>query len=145
MSTSHLPTYWIGGSPCSGKSSIAARLAGRFGLQVYSCDDHFPAHQRQADSRQHPNLHSLSMMSWNEIWMRPVDIQVEAVFKVYREEFKMILDDLHSLESGRPILAEGAALLPELLIDLLHDPTKAVWVVPKPDFQLHIFQRDHAE
>ena len=32
---------WIGGSPCSGKSTIAALLADRHGLRRYDCDAAF--------------------------------------------------------------------------------------------------------
>ncbi len=31
---------WIGGSPCSGKSTIAKRLSDDFDFDYYKCDDH---------------------------------------------------------------------------------------------------------
>jgi hypothetical protein len=136
-----LPTYWIGGSPCSGKSSIATQLAGAYGLLVYSCDEHFPTHQRRADPSLHPALHALSSMSWDEIWMRPIEQQVEKVFIVYREEFGMILEDLESIAGDRPLLVEGSALLPELVVELLDGIKQAVWVVPSPDFQVRYYSQ----
>ncbi|MEU8662863.1 hypothetical protein [Actinoplanes philippinensis] len=36
--------WWIGGSPCAGKSTVAGRIAGRRGVPVYSCDDAFDRH-----------------------------------------------------------------------------------------------------
>jgi hypothetical protein len=36
--------YWIGGSPCAGKSSVAATLAARYGLRHVECD-------RESDDR----------------------------------------------------------------------------------------------
>lgn len=136
MSISQLPTYWIGGSPCSGKSTLAAQLTGAYGLLLYACDDRFPTHQRQADPLLQPSLNALSGMTWDEIWMRPIDEQVETVFKVYREEFPLILEDLRSISGDMPLLVEGAALLPELVVGLLDDPNKAIWIVPRPDFQV---------
>jgi cytidylate kinase len=41
--------YRIGGSPCSGKSTIADRLAATYGMQVYRCDDAFFRHQMSID------------------------------------------------------------------------------------------------
>src|SRR4051812_44033795 len=35
---------WIGGSPCSGKSTVAAVIAAARGLPLYSCDDAFERH-----------------------------------------------------------------------------------------------------
>ena len=49
----------------------------------------------------------------------------------------MILADLAALPADRPILAEGAALLPELVAPDLADPRCAIWVVPTEAFQRH--------
>ena len=68
--------------------------------------------------------------------MRPVGELVADEIAIYREEFGMILDDLRALPADRPILAEGAVLLPEFVIPVMSDPRAAVWVVPTPDFQL---------
>src|SRR4051794_31012591 len=40
--------FWLGGSSCAGKTSIARLLAAAHGLLVYSCDDAFEAHRRRA-------------------------------------------------------------------------------------------------
>jgi 2-phosphoglycerate kinase len=141
MSATYDLIYWIGGSPCSGKSTIAARLAADYGFQVYSCDEHFPEHMKQADARHHPTMHTLSHMSWDEIWMRPIEDQVEAVFKIYGEEFAMILKDLSTLPGNRPVLAEGAALLPKLVAGLLDDLSLGVWILPRPAFQRYHYSK----
>ena len=38
--------YILGGSPCSGKSTIAERLAAEFDLHYYKVDDHEQDHKR---------------------------------------------------------------------------------------------------
>jgi 2-phosphoglycerate kinase len=141
MSAAYDLIYWIGGSPCSGKSTIAARLAADFGFQVYSCDERFPEHMKQADALHHPTMHTLSHMSWDEIWMRPIDEQVETVFKIYGEEFEMILADLRTLPANRPVLAEGAALLPKLVAGLLDENSLSVWILPDPTFQRYHYSK----
>jgi 2-phosphoglycerate kinase len=39
--------YWIGGGSGAGKSTIAGRLADRYGLHVYATDDVMPDHARR--------------------------------------------------------------------------------------------------
>lgn len=127
--------YWVGGSPCSGKSSIADLLAQRHGWQVYHCDEAFNRHVGQADCESEPWLSKVPHLIWDVFWMRPLDIQLRNVIEAYTEEFPMILDDLLLLPQHTPILVEGTALLPELVADVLDDPRRAMWVVPTPEFQ----------
>jgi 2-phosphoglycerate kinase len=126
---------WMGGSPCSGKSSIAEMLAEKYGLHVYKCDDVFWEHAKRVDPVKHPTFHRLTRMTWDEIWMRPVAVQIADEFACYREQFGMIVDDLLALPRSTPVIAEGAALLPELVSDLLHDRSRAVWAIPTEPFQ----------
>jgi 2-phosphoglycerate kinase len=136
-----LPTaYWLGGSPCAGKSSVADRLAERYGLTVYRCDEAYFRHVQVCNPVDHPTLHAITGMSWDEIWMRPVDVQVAAEFAAYREEFAMILHDLRGLPRDRPILVEGCALLPELVAPLSRSQ-RALWFVPTPAFQRHHYSQ----
>jgi hypothetical protein len=132
--------YWLGGSPCAGKSSVADRLAERYGLTVFRCDDAWFRHIQLCNPVNQPTLHAITRMSWDEIWMRPVAVQVAVEFDAYREEFPMILDDLRRLPRDRPILIEGCALLPEL-VSLLVPPQRALWFVPTPVFQRHHYSQ----
>ncbi|MBN1642657.1 MAG: hypothetical protein JXA09_15590 [Anaerolineae bacterium] len=135
--------YWIGGSPCSGKSSIAAWLADRVPLRTYTCDDPMWAHMARATPEAQPTMHRIANMSWEQIWMRPVDVLLADEIAFYREEWPMILEDLAALPSDRPIVAEGAALLPSLVHAVLADRRRAVWVVPSEAFQFaHYPQRE---
>lgn len=133
--------YWIGGSPCSGKSTIAGILAERHNLLVYQCDSHFDAHQQRAAAEHQPELYKLRDMSWDAIWMRPVAELIADEIAIYREEFAMVLADLHALPADRPILVEGAGLLPELVAPLLADSRRAIWIVPSPKFQLALYSQ----
>ncbi|MCB0124239.1 MAG: hypothetical protein KDE58_18415, partial [Caldilineaceae bacterium] len=106
--------YWLGGSPCSGKSAIAERLAVQYNLTYVRCDDSLSAHIATSDPCHQPTLARLRTMSSDEIWLEPVAAQVERVIAIYREEFPLLFAELQALHTGRPILAEGAALMPEL-------------------------------
>jgi 2-phosphoglycerate kinase len=130
--------FWMGGSPCSGKSSIAEMLAKKHGLQVYKCDDAFWEYAKRVNPVKHPTFYRLTRMMWDEIWMRPVAVQIADEFACYREQFDMIIDDLLALPRSTPVIAEGAALLPDLVVGLSPDRSQAVWVIPT-----EAFQREH--
>ncbi len=130
--------YWLGGSPCAGKSSIADSLAQTYGLQIYHCDDAFFHHQKIVTPEQQPVFDRLIHLSSDELWIqRPVEQQIAEEIAFYREEFALILDDLLCLSRSKPVLAEGAALLPECVRPLLLDPHHALWIIPTKEFQLH--------
>lgn len=134
-------TFWIGGSPCSGKSSIARILSKKYGLQVYSCDDQYEAHLKRAIPGKHPRMSRASGSTWDDVWMHPVEYLIEREFAFYHEEFEMIIEDLLTLPSDTPICAEGAALLPECVLPLLNDHSQAIWIVPTEQFQRQEYAR----
>lgn len=140
-------TVWIGGSPCSGKSTIADRLAVSFGLGVYRCDDEFERHRTLVTPDRHPVFARLATASCDEIWMRPVARQIAEELELYREEFPLVLADLATLSTSMPdraptpLVVEGAALLPELVAGLDPDPHRVVWIVPTEAFQREHYAR----
>jgi len=127
----------LGGSPCSGKSSIAARLAEEYGWQFYKIDDHEQAHHANGDPERHPIMHQFNQMSWETIWMRPVELQVAEEFSYYRERFEMIVHDLAAFDPAAPLIMEGVALLPELVAANGGDPARVLYLVPTREFQWH--------
>jgi hypothetical protein len=133
--------YWLGGSPCAGKSSVATILAERHGLQLYSCDDHFEEHKARLDADRHPVFASLAALTCDELWMRPVEVQVETELAYCREVFGMVLEDLLLLPSYPPLLAEGTDLLPECVSPLLAGASHGFWLVPTAEFQYHYYSK----
>lgn len=92
----------MGGSPCSGKSSIAKLLSDRYELQVYNCDDAFYEHGKRVTPLRQPAFHQVLNMTWDEIWMRPVKVQLGKEIAIYREEFGMIIKDLLASPKSPP-------------------------------------------
>ena len=127
--------YWIGGSPCSGKSSIVERLIQRYACQSYNCDDAFARHAEKATPEAQPTFFKVTHIAWEALWMQPVDVLVQDAIRVYHEEWTMIVEYLLALPADTPIIAEGAALLPALVLDVLADPQQAIWVIPTAAFQ----------
>jgi len=128
-------TFYIGGSPCSGKSTVCEKMSKKLGLHYYKIDDHEQEHLQRVDAQKQPIMSKWQNPNWNEIWMRPVDVQVDEEFEFYRERFEMILDDLQALKTDSNIIVEGAALLPELLNGINVDFENILYMIPTREFQ----------
>ena len=104
--TNNLPflpqLLWLGGAPCAGKSSVAERLAAQYNLTDYCCDDAYERHVEQCNAVDHPTLFAVADRTWDEIWMRPVDIRVAHELVLYREEFGFILDAFWLVSGSTP-------------------------------------------
>ena len=133
--------YILGGSPCSGKSTIAERISREFNLQYYKVDDHEREHSKRCDPEHYPTMNKYATMSWDKIWMRPVTYQVEEEFEYYRERFEMIAEDLGKYDAGKPILLEGAAYLPEIVGQNNANPRRVIFLVPTKEFQIHHYRQ----
>jgi hypothetical protein len=55
--------------------------------------------------------------------------------EIFGLRFEWALDDLRALVSGRPIIAEGWGLRPELVAPLLDSPRRMVVMVPTEEFR----------
>ncbi len=130
--------YWLGGSPCSGKSTIAAHLAQRHALRWYCCDDHLVGHARRADAVRMPELAAVGSLAWEAFFAREVAELLEDECRIYAHEFAMIVQDLLALGGDRPIVAEGAALMPALVAPWAA-PGRALWLLPSEPFQRRIY------
>jgi adenylate kinase family enzyme len=136
-------SFVLGGSPCSGKSTLAERLSTEHKLPYYRADDHMWRHLEQANSREQPTMFAYSKMSWDEMWSQPVNTQVQDVFSYYTEQYSMIMEDLLENWDQGPIIMEGAAFLPELLLKSGVRSEHAMFLVPSKRFQFdHYSQRD---
>lgn len=135
--------FWLGGSPCAGKSSISEILASSFDFNVYRVDEAFENHIQNLDPISHPNLVKWCASSWNERWMKPADKLAEEVIGCYREHFSFVLADILAAPRQKRRLVEGTALLPKQVFALLTKPNQAIWIVPTADFQrTHYAKRD---
>jgi 2-phosphoglycerate kinase len=134
--------YILGGSPCSGKSTIAEMLSGRYQLPYYKVDDHDEAHFQLCHPEKQPVMFKYSKMGWDEIWSQSVCVLVEDEFEYYRERFDFILADLQQFDPGQPVILEGAAFLPELINRYPVNHQNVVFMLPEREFQLfHYKQR----
>ncbi len=131
---------WIGGAPCTGKSTIGRALADAHRRPLYGVDEGFEAHVAQLDPHHQPALTHWLSLTWEERWSRPVAALVEEAIACYTEHFDLIRSDVGQrvadLEPGRGLIVEGTALLPALVAELLGRALgRALWLVPSERFQ----------
>jgi dephospho-CoA kinase len=62
--------YILGGSPCSGKSTIAEMFSNQYDFPCYKADDHESEHMSRARPDSQPIMFQYSKMKWDEIWSR---------------------------------------------------------------------------
>ena len=127
--------YWLGGSPCAGKSTVAGILARRFDLDVYRVDEAFEGHARRLDPLRQPALVGWLAASATERWLRPVDDLVKDAVACYREHLGWVLEDVSARTGVRPLLVEGTALLPTEVARVAPSRERALWLLAAPEFQ----------
>lgn len=134
--------FWLGGSACAGKTTVARKLSGTYDLLTYHCDDHFHRHKENIDPERHPWFFRIAHRTPEELWLRPAEQQSEELLGFYAEEFDMVVDDLKDLSTRAPVLAEGAGLMPALLTSINADVvSRGVWLVATGDFRRSQYPR----
>lgn len=135
MSFAHV--WWLGGSACAGKSSVARLLAAEHGLTLYACDDRFEEHARRADPIRHPRFRRLADLSPGELWSSSAETQAERLLGFYDDEMDLVLADLAALPG--PVLAEGVGLLPARVAGVLAAPWRAVWLIATAELRRRLY------
>lgn len=132
---------WVGGGSGSGKSTIARRLAERYGLQLYSTDEAMADHVGRLTPERAPALARFLAMGMDERWVERSPQEMLDSFHWFRGEgFDLIVEDLRALAAKGPVIAEGFRLLPELVAPLLAERARAVWLLPTPTFRRMAFE-----
>ena len=125
----------MGGSPCSGKTSIADLLADQYGLVVCHVDEMFDEFRRRVTRERQPYLYKWTHTPWNDLWMQSRERLLEEAIGCYSEQFEMIVRDLSERSSKEWILVEGSSLLPDRVAEVLREREQAIWIVPTEGFQ----------
>lgn len=128
---------WIGGGQWAGKSTVARILAVRYGLTAYHYDYHDArAHHDRRLARRVTLGEPLADPDPDDVWVNttPQTMAAETLAS-FAVRFDWVLDDLRALVSGRPLIAEGWGLRPELVAPLLDSPRRMVVMVATEDFR----------
>ena len=134
--------YMIGGSPCSGKSTIASLLARQYQLLHIKLDDLVDDMMSQASADSQPICLLRQNRNPEPIWMRSPEEMADEEWRFYEEIFPYVKSYLIK-NQDRPLLVEGAGLLPHLVKELECPASSYLCLTPTDDFQKkHYKQRE---
>ncbi len=134
--------YMIGGSPCSGKSTLASLLARKYDLLHIKLDDLVDEMMSQASVDSRPICLLRQDRNPEQIWMRNPEEMADEEWHFYEEIFPYVKSYLIK-NQDRPLLVEGAGLLPHLVKELEWPASSYLCLTPTADFQKkHYKQRE---
>lgn len=136
-----MKVYYIGGSPCSGKSTLAEMIATKYGFYYYKLDDKIEEHMKKAAEALKPRCKAYSGMTPEQVWMRTPEIQFKDEIGIYQEIFDYALFDLEKLNSSTPVITEGAGFMPELMKKVGIRINEYICIVPTCDFQIEKYSK----
>lgn len=134
-------TYVIGGSPCSGKSTVAKAIADKFGCYYFKVDDFLDEYIAAGAASGKPVCAKLMSMTPEQIWMRDPNIQCLEEIQFYHETFDFVMQAINGIPNENGIIAEGAAFLPELMFHSDRKFQHYVSLTPTPEFQIHHYKQ----
>ena len=133
-------TYYIGGSPCSGKSTVAEIVSKKHNLYYFKVDDFLDKYTKMGASKEYEICKKQECMKAEEIWMREPLLQCTEEFAFYEEIFEFVLADLEKIEA-KGIITEGAAYLPKLMKKLSVSKDRYLAITPTKDFQISHYKK----
>ena len=133
--------YWMGGSPCAGKTTIAHILAQEYGWQTYHIDRHVETYLKDATDQAQPTLCAYRRGGLRAFLSDPPQKQLEAVQAISHEQFSFILAAVRKMDDSAPILIEGANMLVQDVLSAAVDLAHIIWLVPTEEFLLRAYPR----
>ena len=131
---------FVGGSPCSGKSTVAERMAKEYAAYYFKVDDFLDEWIGMAADKGYPACKRSAGMTPDEMWMREPLIQCKEEFLTYDEISEFLFARLGETDHDF-IVTEGAAYTPGVMKKYM--PKNYISMVPTPEFQVsHYRQRE---
>lgn len=133
--TGALPhVLWIGGGPGAGKTTVATRLARRYGLRWYGADTRTWQHRDRALRAGNAWARRWEAMTPRRRWEESTPEEMLRM-SLHAERGPMVVDDLDDLPDSPLVIAEGTALPAGALSAGIAARSRAVWLLPTPGFQ----------
>ena len=134
-------TYYIGGSPCAGKSSVAEILSKKHDLYYFKTDDFLDRYMQTGARKGYPVCRKVTSMNAEQVWMREPIIQCREEFDIYREIFEFVATDLKQIDWKGGIITEGTAYLPELMKQSGISGVRYISITPAKEFQISRYRK----
>lgn len=134
--------YIIGGSPCSGKSTVAEILSAKYGLRYFKADDRLESYISRGASMNREMCKKQAERTPEETWMREPLHQCREALLLYEEIIDFLMDDLKRIGNDKAVITEGAAYLPYLMKRRNLPRGRYIAITPEKEFQVsHYSQR----
>ena len=134
-------TYYIGGSPCAGKSTVTEILSKKYNLHYFKVDDFLDSYTQLGVLKGWPICKKITKSSAEQIWMRDPMIQCVEEFEWYREVFGFVTADLKQLDCKNGVITEGVAYVPKLIKQLGVPKSRYISITPTPEFQVSHYRK----
>lgn len=135
-----MKVYYIGGSPCSGKSTVAKMISKKYEFFYYKLDARLDEHMKLAAKNDKPRCKAYFGMIPEQVWMRKPEIQFDDEVYIYREIFEYALKDIAMLNVP-VVITEGAGFLPELMKQAGVGESEYICITPTRDFQIEKYSK----
>ena len=134
--------YAVGGSPCCGKSTVAQLLARRHDLLLYPLDEELGRMMKLLAQEGNP-LCQRMLRPWDDSTWTPDPRELcQEQEQLYASIFPMVWQELSALAQEKPVLAEGAGLMPSL-VKATGGAERYLCMIPTWEFQWeHYSKRD---
>jgi len=133
--------YYIGGSPCCGKSTIAEMISQKYDFNYYRVDDDLFDFIDRGAKDGDELLSRISAMSADELWLREPIVLHKEELTVYDKLFPYFASKIKKYDKSKPLIVEGNALLPELMKKLDVNKSYYVYITPTKGFQIEHYQK----
>lgn len=133
--------YYIGGSPCAGKSTVAEILSKKYDLYYFKVDDFLDKYTELGALKGYPICKKTVELTAEQIWMRDPLLQCEEEFEWYKEVFEYVIADLQRVPCKNGIITEGAAYVPKLIKQLDVSSDRYISITPTPEFQVFHYKK----
>ena len=134
-------SYVIAGCSCGGKTTIGRLIAERHSMRLYNVDGHERQHFERHSPEEHPTISRLLSLTPDELWNRPVPMQVKEALSFMAEQFEILASDLAGFDDDAPTIVEGSTMLPDLMARHAVDARRVIYLVATKDFQIQQFSK----
>lgn len=128
--------FYIGGSTCCGKSTVAEMLCSNGDFKYYKLDDDLFTFLDAMAAAGHKVAAFQKNAAVDEIWLRDPKRQNEEELLFYSDMMPMAFEKLSQMRSGQRVLTEGAGYLPSLMNERGVPKNRYVCIVPTREFRL---------
>ncbi len=136
---------WIGGSPCSGKSTISHAIARIYVFVDYHADAFERHHFARRVAAGDAEAIAFLRMNMDQRWLqRSVEELSRETIVSWTNRFPYVIADLLALPKENLIVAEGN-FFPASVAPYLSSPHQAIWLTPTDAFCDHARRRKQAE